>query len=161
MRRWLYRFILIPGICTAAGAGAGEIYKWTDAEGRIHFGDNAQAPDQSRKVELPPAQKSPPPWERWQGAGGGPVMPKPPELKDDVPMRDQVQANPHCAELARKIVTGMAHEEPTQALSDDLMRMCAGITMRCRTYRLNPAKNRCVAIRRTDKYIINNYQTDQ
>ncbi|MBF6907436.1 DUF4124 domain-containing protein, partial [Acinetobacter baumannii] len=35
-----------------SGAQAQEIYKWTDANGKVHYGDRAAAPEHSKKIAV-------------------------------------------------------------------------------------------------------------
>ncbi len=44
--------ILVAALC-AAGAPAAEIYKWTDAEGNVHFGDKPQSGARAETVTVP------------------------------------------------------------------------------------------------------------
>ncbi len=44
-----------------ASAPAQEIYKWTDANGKVHYGDRSAAPDSSQKMKFDPEPPRPPP----------------------------------------------------------------------------------------------------
>lgn len=56
MRAWL-RWVVLGAACCAA-AGQAQVYKWTDANGKVHYGDRkdaAGARQQELKIKLPPA----------------------------------------------------------------------------------------------------------
>ncbi|HSJ97829.1 MAG TPA: TIGR02281 family clan AA aspartic protease [Myxococcota bacterium] len=73
--RFLARLALLAAAASAAGTAAGEIYRWTDAEGRVHFtedlsrvpadqrgsarqGAAAPAPSRVQTYETPPAARA-------------------------------------------------------------------------------------------------------
>lgn len=46
--------LLVFAVLLPASQGAAEIYRWTDADGRVHFSDRPVADRQASRVELPP-----------------------------------------------------------------------------------------------------------
>lgn len=59
-------FVIVACLLVCAGAGqAQQIYKWTDANGKVHYGDKKEADgakQQELKIKLPPvAPPAPPP----------------------------------------------------------------------------------------------------
>ncbi|MFG6428464.1 DUF4124 domain-containing protein [Roseateles sp. LYH14W] len=58
MKAWMRSLVLGAACC--AGASQAQVYKWTDANGKVHYGDrkDAAARQQELKIKLPPA---PPP----------------------------------------------------------------------------------------------------
>ncbi len=50
---------IILALCLGTAAGAGEIYRWTDADGNVHFGDRPPDPDRADKVEVRPPPADP------------------------------------------------------------------------------------------------------
>ena len=50
-RQVLIRCLLLLAVLAPGGAYC-EIYKWTDAQGNVHFGDSPQQPDQAEKVNI-------------------------------------------------------------------------------------------------------------
>jgi hypothetical protein len=56
MKRWMRSLVLGAACC--ASAGQAQVYKWTDANGKVHYGDRkdaAGARQQELKIKLPPA----------------------------------------------------------------------------------------------------------
>lgn len=51
--RWLLP-LLVPLVLTSAAAQAGDIYRWTDAQGRVHYGDQPPPGDAQKITEPPP-----------------------------------------------------------------------------------------------------------
>ncbi len=51
--RWLLP-LLVPLVLTGAAAQAGDIYRWTDAQGRVHYGDQPPPGDAQKITEPPP-----------------------------------------------------------------------------------------------------------
>lgn len=146
-----------------APAYADDIKTWTDENGVKHFGDNASAPKQSKKVDATPVNTvvtAKYHWglprtyseiveERQRNAQFARQMapftgPRGGAPRETVPMADQVPAKPRCAELARQVantigqVAGRANEQ--------ISSLCPGVKYECRTYRSNSRSNRCVAV---------------
>lgn len=56
MRAWVRSLVLGAACC--AGSCQAQVYKWTDANGKVHYGDRkdaAGAKPQELKIKLPPA----------------------------------------------------------------------------------------------------------
>jgi glutaredoxin len=47
--KWL---VLLPGLLLSFGMAGADIYKWTDENGRVHFGDAPQTTENSEPVDL-------------------------------------------------------------------------------------------------------------
>lgn len=151
-------------------ANAGEIYKWTDANGQVHFGDKTQAPKASQEVPLetrplttyaPPKITPPtvPPrkasladglpatgtvartFNRWKSDG----------RQSNLPRIEQNPAglNPRCIELAQKI-RDLPQATPYQSEVDEISRLCPNVGYDCRYYRTLPSHNRCYPVKLTD-----------
>ena len=52
MTRWKRTFTLLALLAAHNGTASAEIYKWTDAEGHVHFGDRPPQATQSEAVTL-------------------------------------------------------------------------------------------------------------
>ncbi len=141
------------GIGLHHGANAAEIYKWTDANGQVHFGDQKAAPATAAKVEMktqsvkasPPASRevikpapaippiTPPPFPA-AGAKSKPV--------------DPAKIKPECTDLIDQI----AKVKPGtnwQALAQKFEASCPGIGYECKTYRTRPENNKCTWVERS------------
>ncbi len=46
-------------LLTAMGAGAGEVYRWVDAQGQVHFGDRPDATASATRIDVPSAPPRP------------------------------------------------------------------------------------------------------
>lgn len=47
-------FLLLLGLAVAVPAAAGEIYQWTDSQGRVHFGDRPPGTGDGQALEVQP-----------------------------------------------------------------------------------------------------------
>ncbi len=48
------RLLVLLGLTILAGAAPAEIYKWVDAQGKVHYSDSPPPGDAANPVELPP-----------------------------------------------------------------------------------------------------------
>ncbi|RZL35593.1 MAG: DUF4124 domain-containing protein, partial [Rubrivivax sp.] len=56
--------VLAVGLVAGAGVGEAQVYKWTDASGKVHYGDKKEAEgarQQELKIKLPPVPPPTPP----------------------------------------------------------------------------------------------------
>jgi glutaredoxin len=51
MKNWLLALVLSCGLLVLAAAEADKLYKWTDADGNVHYTDHAPTPDEARTQE--------------------------------------------------------------------------------------------------------------
>lgn len=67
---------LLLALTTVAGtAGATEIYRWVDAQGTVHFGDNPPSDGRVEQIEVRPPIGDPPPLDDAESAPGQPETP--------------------------------------------------------------------------------------
>ncbi len=52
------RWGVLIGLLLLAGATPAEVYRWTDDQGRVHYGERPPGPE-ARRIELPPSTTSP------------------------------------------------------------------------------------------------------
>jgi len=106
---------LALGAACVAGAGQAQIYKWTDANGKVHYGDRkdaAGAKPQELKIKLPPAAPPASVPAAWVPAAraSAPRWPEPPRpaplLQSQSGGREHGTDASRCA-LARDILNGM------------------------------------------------------
>ncbi|MDO9177433.1 MAG: DUF4124 domain-containing protein [Agitococcus sp.] len=163
-------FILLSAISNALIAD--EIHKWTDENGRIHYGDKAHAAENSKVIDRPDVNTVIGP--TYGSAPSASYVIRMYEMRsqfkqyiphsapvDTIPAADLVPSNPRCAELARQIVNtiGGTSSVPRKKISE----LCPSTQYQCRTYRLNSRANRCVAVRAEklkDEGYVSNFVTD-
>ncbi|RYG70041.1 DUF4124 domain-containing protein [bacterium] len=94
----------------AAAPAHSQIYKWTDARGQVHYGD--QPPSNATQVRgpTPPAATSPP-------APSGPVAPPAPTATD-ITTTDSAAPNPQAASAVRRDVAVARAEQCKKAKAD-------------------------------------------
>lgn len=130
-------------------ANAGEIYKWKDEKGNVHFGDKHLAPPSSEKLDMP---ASPPPPEP-----SAPV-PRPSQTsgKKKVIAINNSEVPSNCKALIDAVTNsppGVDRRPATKAFTDG----CPGIAQECRDYNKRPQDNYCRWIRREGKDPIKTY----
>ncbi|HEX5361724.1 MAG TPA: DUF4124 domain-containing protein, partial [Fluviicoccus sp.] len=42
----------VAALLVCASAGASEVFKWTDEQGKVHYGDKLVAPETSNRMEV-------------------------------------------------------------------------------------------------------------
>lgn len=136
---------------------AGEIYKWTDAQGRVHFGDQQQfeavKPAKSVKVDMPQHQQKQYTAEEINArlkvledtrAKIHAELDKPETVLEEPQgiVADLSKINPQCESLAKKVMntpTGQSFKH----LANQMNNLCKGLTYECRQYRKHPKDNEC------------------
>lgn len=132
-------------------ANAGEIYKWKDEKGNVHFGDQRLAPTSSEKLDIPapPPPVAPPAAQPFPAAAKTPLAEaEAADKKKQVVKDSAVPAN--CKALLDAVTntpSGVDRRPATNAFID----ACPGVAQVCREYRNNPEKNYCRWVRREEK----------
>ena len=146
---------ILPG-AFYAHADVQELYKWTDANGRLHYGDRAAAPESSRKIDVPAAaprqaQLIPAPS---SSAPRRAVLPPTPDVRKKTMQVDPAGMGPACKGLIDKIAAVPAGVN-WESLSRQFDSACPGIADDCVEYRSSPQNNRCVWVQRSGGRILN------
>jgi len=124
----------------SANVFAGEIYKWTDENGKVHFGDKTNAPKQSQEVIVKPVS----------GTG---AMPKkynftPAPVNEAKNKTKEVEWNSpeaaRCEKLAKQFIAKESEKE-RGAIGRQIKAICPNLGFHCYTSRSEPQTNRCVA----------------
>ena len=136
-------------------AHAQEMYKWTDANGTVHYGDRAAAPEGGKKMNIavpppsqPPAVPAPP--------SGTQPRPPPPHLdaqSTSVPV-GPARVGSECKGLIDKIAA-VKRGQNWEALYREFDNACPGIAYECTEYRSNPQNNQCMWIERSGNNVLN------
>ena len=149
MKRFRLLAALLCAGALCSGAAAQEIYKWTDANGRVHYGDRAAAPESSRKMSVAapaparPAAVSPP------GAG---ALRRDPQRKS-TPV-DPALVPPACKGLIEQIAA-VPPGKNWESLYRQFDSACPGIAYECREYRSRPQDNLCGWVERSGSSVLN------
>jgi len=135
---------------SAAGSlrvDAQDIYKWTDANGKVHYGDRAAAPDSSQKMHV---SVTPP---------GGAVVPpatvsspRPGAKGKSVPA-DPARVAPACKGLIDQIAAVPAGRN-WEALYRQFDSACPSIAYECTEYESSPQNNRCTWVERSGSRVL-------
>ena len=155
-----------------SSAPAQEVYKWTDANGKVHYGDRAAAPESSKQMHIdaePPRPRPPVSTPAAiSGRTAGPSFPTippiaatrytPPPLPERDVRKKSVPANPAlvgpaCQGFIDKVIAvpdGTSFE--LQAKQFDIA--CPGIAYECTRYRSKPQNNQCIWIERSGTSIL-------
>ncbi|HEX5278377.1 MAG TPA: DUF4124 domain-containing protein [Fluviicoccus sp.] len=161
-------------LLTAQLATAGEIYKWTDENGRVHFGDSGQGGRPAEKIaveEKKPKELSQQEMDEMvrQGREGFAKFEEErakreerfreseermKQLSESEPARPK--GTPKCATLARKIIEATEDDEARTALSRQFDRECPRLAYDCLTYESNPKRNFCRPAYRMGREIVHN-----
>lgn len=126
-------------IVFAQVVGAGEIYKWTDENGKVHFGDKTNAPKQSQEVIVKPVS----------GTGAMPSSYNFKPSQKQPTTKEGELASPEimkCQELAEQSRSNTSLAE-RKAIMQQIMSICPNWRFHCRTSRSQPQKNSCIATR--------------
>lgn len=151
--------LLLTILCCAANAQ--EVYKWTDENGKVHFGDRSAAPADSKKITVkvqPPT--APPVAQGDQGkpkamnnpARAAPARPGAEAAKESVPV-DPAKVGPKCKGLVDQIAN-VKRGTPWESLARDFNDACPGIAYECVNYKAHPENNTCTWIERTGSNIL-------
>lgn len=153
------RFCLLAAACLAAAlsalpsarADAQELYKWTDASGKVHYGDRAAAPENSRPLNVPAAPVRPQP----DAAALSPRAPLPAGAaqKKSVPV-DPSRVGPACKGLIDRIAAVPAGTN-WKPLAREYNDACPGIAYECVEYRAKPQNNQCAWVERSGGTMLN------
>lgn len=135
-------------LCLTTASAQG-IYKWTDANGKVHYGDRAGAPESSKKLDVPvtaPKASTPPPSLATDARRRAPAAPSPNSQKKSVPVAPAA-VGPQCKGLVDKIAA-----VPAGKNWEDLYRQyqsaCPGIAYECVEYQSSPQNNQCTWVER-------------
>jgi hypothetical protein len=141
---------------------AAEVYKWTDENGKVHFGDRLSAPSNGQKIDVKPQpmlEQSTPPTQPQSGTlpQATPAPIQSPQSKSTP--ADPSQIRPGCKELIDQI----ANVKPGtnwQPLYQQFNATCPGIAYECNNYQTHPENNKCEWVKRTGNNVLhtNNYQ---
>jgi len=131
------------------GADASEVYKWTDENGQVHYGDRISSPTDAKQIKLDvqsvstPASKQPSPRRSIIESKSRPADPS--------------LVKPGCMDLINRI----AKVKPGvnwEALAQEYNATCPGIAYECKRYRTHPENNQCTWIERTGGNILHTYE---
>jgi hypothetical protein len=128
-------------------ADAQDIYKWTDANGKVHYGDRAAAPDQGKKLQVsvtpPSGSVAPLP---------SASSPRPATKGKSVPV-DPARVAPACKGLIDQIAAVPAGRN-WEALYRQFDSACPGIAYECTEYESSPQNNRCTWVERAGSRVL-------
>jgi hypothetical protein len=153
---------LVPG-----SVAAQDLYKWTDAGGKVHYGDRAAAPENSKLLNVPsaparapaPAPTAPaslPPMSSLAAPGvpnRAPPMARREAEAKSVPVAPS-RVGSACKGLADKIAA-VPSGTNWKSLAQEFNEACPGIAYECVEYRANPQNNQCTWIERSGGNILN------
>lgn len=135
-------------------AHAQEVYKWTDANGKVHYGDRAAAPQSSKQIPLSMTRASPQPAvPASAGAERDAPPPRRQSRKKPVPA-DPARVKPECKGLIDKIAAVPAGTN-WEALYRQFDSTCPGIAYECVEYQSSPQKNQCTWVERSGSRVLN------
>ena len=160
-------------VCCTPKAQAFQVYKWIDEKGRVHFGDQTNAPLNSKKVEIkvreplkpqeiPDRQASSPvssPSTPMRSPEPIPTTSLSPLTKKPSKPVDPTKVPAACKGLIDQIAK-VESGSSWQGLAKSYNAACPGIAYECNNYKRTPEKNHCLWIERSDATILNtnNYQ---
>ena len=139
-----------------SGADAQEIYKWTDGNGKVHYGDRTAAPVSSTKLAIPAAPRRQPSVVPASAAGAqrhSSLMSHSASQRKSVPVNPALVA-PACKQLIEKIAVVPAGTN-WEALYRQFDSACPGIAYECVEYRSSPENNRCMWVERLGSRVLN------
>lgn len=134
-----FTFLVLSMCFMAQGIQAGEIYKWTDENGKVHFGDKSNAPKQSQEVIVKPVS----------GTGAMPSTYNVKPSQEQAKTKEGELASPEikmCQELAEQSVLEKSIEQK-KAIMQHIISICPNWRFDCRTSPRQPQKNSCIATR--------------
>jgi hypothetical protein len=152
----------------AVQLNAGEVYKWKDADGRVHYGEREGAPVSGEKIEIrdPATQRKVEANDSVKPLGSNPRMggirpnnkiPNmniPPSIAErpGEPV-DLATVNPRCNEQAKKLAamgpSMGSGGESRKPLIDEIKTLCPNVAYNCKVIISRPQENVCVAIKRS------------
>ena len=143
--------------CLAAGpvANAQEVFKWKDANGKVHYGDRAAAPEDSGKLDIkvnPPSQPSAIPTPAAVPPLRPPVLSPYDPKKKSVPV-DAARVGPECKGLIDKIAA-VPSGKSWKPLYQQFDNACPRIAYECVEYRSKPQNNQCNWVERSGGVVL-------
>lgn len=137
---------------------AQELYKWKDADGKLHIGDRNAAPEGAQKMDIKVDARTTP--ARPRSAPPSPFdldLPRqsPPRMPADEPKHvsvpaDRSKINPRCDVLMSKIVKLEPGAPGYMTILKEFNALCPGITWECQEYERHPEKNSCSWVQQFD-----------
>jgi hypothetical protein len=153
---------LLAVICCYVNAE--EIYKWTDANGKIHFGDRSAAPSDGKKMDVKVQQSN-----RLSADQSDQTKPQSTNLQSrflppsapqsrlglarkSVPA-DSAKVGPRCKDLIDEIAK-VKPGTPWTSLYKEFNEACPGIAYECTNYRTHPENNNCTWVERSGTTVL-------
>jgi hypothetical protein len=147
-------------------ATATEVYKWTDANGQVHFGDRLSAPSNGQKIDVKAQPANQAPAEQRESLRTAPSST--PQSQQPFPNQasrskstpaDPSKIGPGCQDLVEKI-SKVKPGVNWQSLYQKFNATCPGIAYECNTYRTHPENNKCLWIERKGSNVMqtNSYE---
>jgi hypothetical protein len=133
-----------------SSALAQEVYKWTDANGKVHYGDRSAAPESSKKMHIDAEPPRPPPIASSPATASQPrsaLAPPRDGQKKSVPANPAL-VGPLCKGLIDKIAA-VPPGKNWESLYAQFNSACPRIAYECTEYQSNPQNNQCIWIERT------------
>jgi hypothetical protein len=130
-------------------ANAADVYKWTDANGQVHFGDHLSAPANGQKIDIKSSPAPAQPAASTQPPAGRPSL----EPQSKSTPAEASQVHPGCKELISQIAKVQAGAN-WQSLYQKFDSSCPGIAYACNNYRAHPEKNKCEWVKRTGSNVL-------
>ncbi|RZU38555.1 uncharacterized protein DUF4124 [Fluviicoccus keumensis] len=148
---------LISLLWLCAASHAGEVYKWKDEQGQIHFGDRQPAGAAGETIGL-------------KASAGGPTQsveeiaakaklmaeenaartrrmnPRGPELPENQTQVPDSQVPPQCLSLIDAVNNSKPGPD-SKAKSEAFVKACPGIARACRTYRTHQKDSYCMWVK--------------
>lgn len=138
----------LSGLSCAAAQGQ-DMYKWTDENGRVHYGDRAAAPGNSQKMQVTAAPPLPP-----APRANSPQLPRVGSRTQQKSMPvDPGRVAPACKGLIDRIAAVPAGKN-WESLYREFDSACPGIAYECLEYQSNPQNNRCTWIERSGSNVL-------
>lgn len=150
-------FILFAFFCMLhPSVHAQEIYKWTDANGKVHYGDRAAAPDSSKKIKVIATPPSQPQAVTTAPAAGS--QRRPPQMPNfDFPEKS-TPVNPALVGSTCKSLIDQIGAVPAgknwESLYKQFNSACPGIAYHCWEYQSTPQKNQCTWVERSGSSVL-------
>jgi hypothetical protein len=136
-------------------AHAQDIYKWTDADGKVHYGDRAAAPENSKKMNVivaPPSEPQAVPALAASSHRHPPAAVASRFGKKSVPV-DPALVAPTCKGLIEKIAA-VPPGTNWEALYHQFDSTCPSIAYECMEYQSNPQNNHCIWVERSGSRVL-------
>jgi hypothetical protein len=131
-----FTFGFLLFLCSVAGAEG--IYKWTDENGKVHYGEKGDATKNSTQIIV----RTPHSLADGEGASGS----KAGENSSNVATIEATTLQ-SCLDMARGMVNKKNITPPEiRAESKRLLDMCPGTAYKCVTYTKRPENNSCTAV---------------